>query len=77
MSLSSVGMDDEYTWEHLTSPPRAIGVIVGVSMSLTPQDAERVLDHLTDRFPGVTFAVVGGASSISFPLPDLEDEEAD
>lgn len=60
------------------------GVIVGVSGTLTVKEANEVSDLLRERFPGVQFAVVSGATSVAFeydaPEPrwsgtpdDLED----
>lgn len=55
-------MTDNPTYEHY-------GVIVGVSSTVTEAMAVEAREHLTARFPGVTFAVVAGAMSVAFPLP--------
>jgi hypothetical protein len=53
------------------------GVIVGVSFDLTDERGRMVVQRLEDRFPGVTFAVVTGASSLAFeftrPAPFQRD----
>lgn len=45
------------------------GVIVGTVREWNPEQAADVIDQLEERFPGVTFALVAGATSVAFPLP--------
>jgi hypothetical protein len=46
------------------------GVIVGVGREATNELAANLRNELERRFPGVTFCIVAGASSVAFPLPD-------
>ena len=50
------------------------GVILAMDVNTNADAADYVHRLLADRFPGVTFAIVGGCtSSVAFPLPE-EDE---
>ena len=42
------------------------GVILGIEVSLTFEQYEAMRAELEERFPGVTFAIVPGADSVSF-----------
>jgi hypothetical protein len=53
---------------------RRTGVIVGITPHPTLQQTAVILEKLNERFPGVTFSVVPGASSVTFEF-ELDDEE--
>jgi len=48
-----------------------VGVIVGVPVYITAEQAVHIRDALETRFPGVVFAVVPGASSVTFSMPEV------
>jgi len=50
-------------------PGLRTGVIIGMAAPITNEHAERVRLHLEQRFPGATFAVVGGCTAVAtFPF---------
>jgi hypothetical protein len=52
--------------------PRRTGVIVGVSVAITVNDAVNIREQLEQRFPEVRFAVVPAAGSVAFEWDEPE-----
>jgi hypothetical protein len=64
----------EAGWAELRSG--RTGVIIAFSGQLTAKQTADILDQLAERFPGVTFAIVPGATAVTSFMFDDEAESS-
>jgi len=65
---------DSFSSELLSISTLPTGVIIGMRDDITGETAEKVIDLIEERFPGVTVAVIGGCSAVTSFTYDPPEE---